>query len=64
VTVSYFEWEQNLAGEHWTEEEVNKKLLEKMNAAAHGVFDKAKEYKTDMRQGAFILALEKIKAAM
>jgi len=33
VTVSCFEWEQNLKGEHWTKDEVNKKLKKKMQVA-------------------------------
>lgn len=60
VTVSYFEWDQNLKGEHWTEKEVFDKLLPLMNNAAQDTFKKAKENNTDLRRGAFILALERI----
>ena len=60
VTVSYFEWEQNLKNEHWSEKEVFKKLEEKIIDAAEKVFEKAKENKTHLRMGAFILALERI----
>jgi glutamate dehydrogenase/leucine dehydrogenase len=60
VTVSYFEWEQNLRNEHWTEKEVFEKLLPLMNDAAQKIFEKAKEHKTRLRMGAFILALERI----
>ena len=62
VTVSYFEWDQNLKNEHWSEEEVFKKLLFLMNDAAKKVSEKAKEANTDLRMGAFIVALERIKA--
>lgn len=62
VTVSYFEWDQNLKGEHWTEKEVFDKLLPLMNDAAQETFKKAKENNTDLRRGAFILALERIEA--
>ncbi|MFA5931961.1 MAG: Glu/Leu/Phe/Val dehydrogenase [Candidatus Paceibacterota bacterium] len=64
VTVSFFEWEQNLKNEHWTEKEVFDKLLVLMNDAAQKTFAKAKESNTHLRIGAFILALERIKAKM
>lgn len=64
VTVSYFEWDQNLKGEHWSEKEVFEKLQPMMHEAAQKVYKKAKEYNTDMRRGAFILALERIEEKM
>ena len=64
VTVSYFEWDQNLKNEHWTEKEVFDKLLPLMNDAAQKMFQKAQENKTHLRMGAFILALERIQAKM
>jgi glutamate dehydrogenase/leucine dehydrogenase len=64
VTVSCFEWEQNLKGEHWTEKEVFDKLLPMMNNAAQNIFKKATENKTYLRMGAFILALERIQSKM
>ncbi len=64
VTVSYFEWDQNLKNEHWAEKEIFEKLLLLMNDAAQQTFEKAKESKTHLRMGAFILALERIKAKM
>lgn len=63
VTVSTFEWEQNLRDEHWSEEEVNKKLKEIMEREALNVFNKAQEWKTDLRRAAFLIALERIEAA-
>ena len=64
VTVSYFEWDQNLKNEHWSEKEVFKKLKIKMEDSAQKVFEKAVENKTHLRMGAFILALERIKEKM
>lgn len=61
VTVSYFEWDQNLKNEVWSEKEVFDKLLPLMNEAAQKTFQKAQENKTHLRMGAFILALERIK---
>ncbi len=60
VTVSYFEWDQNLKGEHWSEKEVFDKLRPMMEDAARKILGKAKENNTHLRIGAFILALERI----
>ena len=42
VTVSYYEWVQNIQNEQWTEEEVNRRLLDKMNHATDAVLDRQK----------------------
>ena len=60
VTVSYFEWVQNLYGYYWPEEEVLEKL-EKIIVRAFGkVYESAKEHNTSLRNGAYILAIKKI----
>ncbi|HBK34942.1 MAG: Glutamate dehydrogenase [Candidatus Uhrbacteria bacterium GW2011_GWE2_40_58] len=64
VTVSTFEWEQNVKGEHWTVEEVFEKLQRMMELEASMIFGKAEELKTDLRRAAFIVALERIQEAM
>jgi glutamate dehydrogenase (NAD(P)+) len=64
VTVSYFEWDQNLKQQHWSEEEVFDKLRPMLEDASKKVFEKAREMKTHLRMGAFILALERIKNKM
>lgn len=61
VTVSYFEWKQNLKGEHWSEKEVFDKLRPMMEDASRKIADKAGAYNASLRMGAFILALERIK---
>ena len=60
VTVSYFEWKQNLANEHWTKEEVNKKLEKIMKENASLVLETAKKHKVRTRLGAYILAIKRI----
>lgn len=62
VSVSAFEWEQNLKGEHWSREEVNRKLKQKMQKATGDVWKTAQDFRTDLRTGAFILALKRISA--
>lgn len=64
VTVSYFEWEQNLKNEHWAEAEVLKRLKKIMGEAARKTLEKSQEHKTSLRMGAFVLALERIKEKM
>jgi glutamate dehydrogenase (NAD(P)+) len=64
VTVSTFEWEQNLKGEHWSEMDVNIKLKELLNREALAIHEKSVAVKTDLRRAAFIVALERIAAAM
>ena len=60
VMVSTFEWEQNLKGEHWTEEAVNKKLRDALTQEALNVWQKSQKLKTDLRRAAFIVALERL----
>jgi len=60
VTVSTFEWEQNLKGEHWTEVEVFVKLKKIMNEETDVIWNRSAELKTDIRRTAFIVALERI----
>lgn len=64
VTVSTFEWEQNLKGERWSEAEVAAKLEAVMRTQAGAVFVRAERLGTDMRRAAFVVALERIAAAM
>src|SRR3989344_1185790 len=64
VTVSYFEWEQNLKGEHWSEAEVFKKLKEYLENASQKIIARALEFNTSLRMGAFLVALERIKENM
>lgn len=60
VTVSCYEWEQNLKGEHWSEKEVFEKLNTTLSDSATKIAKIAKEHNTDLRRSAFILALERL----
>lgn len=64
VTVSYFEWLQNLNSEKWTEEEVFAKLEPIMKDAFRAVWEKKESLNESMRTSAFILAIERIVTAM
>ena len=63
VTVSTFEWEQNLKGEHWTEEDVFAKLKKIMEEETRVIWNRSKELNTDIRRTAFVVALERIQDA-
>lgn len=63
VTVSYFEWVQNLYGYYWGEDEVNDKLEKIMRKAFKETYNATKDYKTSMRKGAWALAIKRILAA-
>jgi len=60
VTVSYFEWVQNRIGYFWTEEEVNRRLEEKMVPAFEAVLETAKKNKVTMRIAAFMVAIQRV----
>lgn len=62
VIVSYLEWKQNLAGEHWSEDEVNKKLAEILIPATVAMLERAAAKKVNLKQAAFELALERLMA--
>ena len=60
VVVSYFEWVQNIQSVSWTEDEVNNKLREIMDAAFASVWDLAQETHTTLRMGAYLIALKRV----
>ena len=65
VTVSYFEWAQNIQQFRWDEERVNQELDKKMSRAYRAVREVANEHGIDMRTAAFVLAIRRVgKAAL
>jgi len=60
VTTSYFEWVQDRHGYFWEEEEVNRRLEQKMVEAFKAVLDMSIRYKTDMRTAAYIVAINRV----
>ncbi len=63
VTVSYFEWVQDLQELFWDEDEVNRKLETIMGKAFTDVHGSATEHKVPMRTGAYILAIDRVRKA-
>ncbi|MBZ5529784.1 MAG: Glu/Leu/Phe/Val dehydrogenase [Acidobacteriia bacterium] len=64
VTVSYFEWVQNLTREHWTLEEVNRKLETKIIKAFNDVQKLSKKEESDMRTAALMLGVGRVAHAL
>jgi glutamate dehydrogenase (NAD(P)+) len=65
VTVSYFEWTQNLQCLRWTEKEVNGRLRQIMTAAYTTIRELMRSRNLDWRTAAYIVALGRVaKAAM
>jgi glutamate dehydrogenase/leucine dehydrogenase len=60
VTVSYFEWKQNMDGKQWELEKVQKMLREKMEKATDEVWRVSKKHKATLRKAAFIVALNRL----
>ena len=64
VTVSYFEWVQNLYRYFWSEEEVVEKQIVMMRNAFKNVYAAAEKYSVNMRVAAYIVALSSLDEAM
>ena len=60
VTVSYFEWVQDLNRDHWTETEVNAKLKVIMVKAFDEVLAQAQKQGVNMRTGAYLNAVQRV----
>jgi len=60
VIVSYFEWLQNKRSEYWELEEVDCKLKKKIIPAYRRVRDTAREFNTDRRTAAYIVAIRRL----
>ncbi|HXW56139.1 MAG TPA: Glu/Leu/Phe/Val dehydrogenase [Candidatus Cybelea sp.] len=63
VTVSYFEWVQDLQGFFWSEQEVKAKLESVMQRAFQEVHDTMRKHRTHMRTGAYVLAVGRVAEA-
>ncbi len=63
VTVSYFEWVQNLQQFKWPEDEINQKLEQKMVAAFDEVFSVKQNKNVPMRIASFMVAIDRVSTA-
>jgi glutamate dehydrogenase (NAD(P)+) len=60
VTVSYFEWVQDLNRDHWSEEVVNGKLREIMVRAFDETLAMSKKEQVHMRTAAYLVAVKRV----
>lgn len=63
VTVSYFEWVQNLSNFYWTEKEVNERLEALMVRAFAEVWNMYQNHDVDMRMAAYMVSINRIAEA-
>jgi len=63
VTVSYYEWVQDQYSFFWSEDRINQTLEQTMSKAFKEVHEKAAYYGTDLRTGAYILAIDRVAEA-
>lgn len=64
VTVSYFEWVQNLYRFYWSEKEVHARLEELMRTAFHKVYETAQTHNTSLRVGAYMVVMKRLAETM
>ncbi len=64
VTVSYFEWVQNVQGYRWEEQRVNSELKKTMVKAAEAVFETAERETVDYRTAAYMIAVNRVAKAV
>lgn len=63
VTVSYFEWSQNIQQFSWEEDKVRRELEKVMRRAYQGVDSLAESAGLDLRTAAFVLAIKRVARA-
>uniref|UniRef100_A0A803P1W2 glutamate dehydrogenase [NAD(P)(+)] n=2 Tax=Cannabis sativa TaxID=3483 RepID=A0A803P1W2_CANSA len=63
VTVSYFEWVQNIQGFMWDEDKVNNELKRYMTGAFHNIKSMCKTHNCNLRMGAFTLGVNRVARA-
>ena len=60
VTVSYFEWVQNIQQFRWELDHIHQELNNYLRKAYHAVANVAREHQTDLRTAAFVLAIKRV----
>jgi glutamate dehydrogenase (NAD(P)+) len=63
VTVSYFEWVQDMQSFFWTEERINQSLKEIMDRAFESVHAMSEQHEVEMRTAAYMVAVARVAEA-
>ena len=63
VTVSYFEWVQDLQRFFWAEQQINTELERIMRRSYQATYEKAQNVEVSMRMGAYLLAVTRVAEA-
>ena len=63
MTVSYFEWVQDLQSFFWDKEEIAAKLETIMTHAFEAVWEKAQTHQCDLRTAAYLVAIARVAEA-
>lgn len=63
VTVSYFEWVQDLQRFFWAEQQINTELQRIMQRSYQAVYQKSQDLNVSMRMGAYLLAVTRVAEA-
>ena len=64
VTVSYFEWVQDLGRLFWSRDEIRARLAEKMNDAFDRVWDLSEQRGLSLRAAALVVGIQEVAGAM
>lgn len=64
VTVSYFEWLQNLRRDYWTEQEVNERLDKNITKSFLDVYAAHEKHGVNMRKASTVLAVSRVVEAI
>lgn len=64
VTVSYFEWLQNLRREYWSEAEVNERLDRNITKSFLDTYATSEKYGVNMRKASTVLAVNRVVEAI
>jgi glutamate dehydrogenase/leucine dehydrogenase len=60
VIVSYLEWKQNKASEHWSEEQVDRELDSILSVAMNDAMKRSDEQDCSLKEAAVMIALERL----
>lgn len=64
VTVSYFEWVQNIMNYYWSAEDVNSRLEQKMVEAFESVYQMSQKYQVTLRMAAYMVSVSRLAEAI